>query len=190
MQHEWVHNPLMCKTLTFVAWLVCCFVTVGQAFGQPYLDGTPDGTTYTDPDVYSVYSAVINSIFAANFHQPDTKIYIGDHTATGQDVCSPPNKEHQAMLAPALADYEKTNKLQRHLLPRFSLEKPYEVVRKAPQGAAWIYLSSVGFNSDKTLAVVSAISSAGSGTNYVLIKKDGAWQFLTGWSDYGCAWAS
>ena len=93
------------------------------------------------------------------------------------------------MLAPAIANYVNVNTVARNILPRFTLEKPYEVVAQTPPGGTSIYLSSVGFNRRKTLAVLSAMAK-GSGSNAVLIKKSGKWQLLQGWSDMRCAWAS
>ena len=101
------------------------------------------------------------------------------------EICSTPNKDHKAMLASAFANYVKVNKVKRRLLPRFTLDRAYEMVQKSPHE---VYLSSVGFNRDKTVAVVSVF--AGNGSNCVLVKKNGRWEVLTNWSDEGCAWAS
>lgn len=91
------------------------------------------------------------------------------------------------MLASVIANYVKANKVARRLLPRFNLDKPYEMVHLPPDG---LYLSSIGFNRGKTVAVVSA-TLAGSGRNYVLVKHNEKWQFATdNWIDEGCVWAS
>jgi hypothetical protein len=173
----------------FAVLLFCSSVIVGETFTQPYLDDTPDGPTYTDPVVYAVYSAAINSILKRSYYQPDPKIYIFDRRATGQGICGTPNKAHEAVLAPAIASYAKANTVARSLLPRFTLEKPYEAVPQTPRGDTGIYLSSIGFNRHKTVAILSAMAKGG-GSNYVLIKKSGKWQLLEGWSDTACVWAS
>jgi hypothetical protein len=184
---KWCTILAMRKRLMFA--VLFSFVTVGQAYCQAYLADTPDGLTYTDPDVYSVYSVVINSMVKFRY-QADAKIYIYDHTATGwSDICPTPNKKHEAMLALAVANYAKANTVERRLLPRFTLETPYELVQRVPQWVTGIYFSSIGFNRHKTVAVLSASAKGGGGT-YVLTKKDGKWQLLEGWSDMGCAWAS
>jgi hypothetical protein len=160
-------------------------MALGQMNGQFYLDETSSAApTYVDPDVYSVYSIVVNSIIQYEFQQ-ETTVPIYDHTATGQTICATPNKKHEAMLASAIANYAKVNKAQRRLLPRFNLDKPYEIIQRSPHA---VYLSSIGFNRGKTVAVLSAF--AASGSNYVLVKEYGKWQFLTNWSEDGCVWAS
>ena len=184
---KWCTILLMRKILVSVIWLSCSLMALGQAHGQFYNGKTSVAHTYTDPDVYLVYSVVINYISKLPIYPflQATEIVIDDQTATGQHPCAPPNKEHKALLASAIADYAKANKVPHRLLPRFDLDKPYQLVQRSPEA---IYLSGIGFNRDKTVAVLTAF--AGNGADYVLIKKDGKWQFLEGWSDYGCAWAS
>jgi hypothetical protein len=87
----------MQKALRFVVLLSCSFVMAGHTYSQPSASDAPDAYTYTDPDVYSVYSAAINSILKRSYYQPDATLYIFDRTATGQGICSTPNKEHEAV---------------------------------------------------------------------------------------------
>src|SRR5579863_4139749 len=171
----------MRKTLVSVIWLSCSLMALGQAHDGFYNGKTAVADTYTDPDVYSVYSVVINSISKMPNYLQATEIMIDDQTATGQQPCDPRKKEHKALLASATADYAKANKVSHRLLPRFDLDKPYQLVQGSPQE---IYLSGIGFNRDKTVAVLTAF--AGYGTDYVLTKKDGKWQFFD--RDYACAW--
>jgi hypothetical protein len=176
----------MGKGVAVLIWLSCSSLAIGQVNGHLFLDEASSSVpTYVDPDVYLVYSAVINSILERPNFRLEATIAIGDQTATGMEICSTPNKGHKAMLAAAIASYVKVNTVKRRLLPRFTLDKPYEMVQKSPHG---VYLSSVGFDRDKTVAVVSVF--AGNGQNCVLVKRNDKWEFLTNWSDEGCAWAS
>jgi hypothetical protein len=167
--------------------LMILLLLVGSMAAQ--LPSKPKSSdAYTDPDGYLVYSLVIKHITTYEF-QSDVKIVVNDHTVTYQRMCSTPNKKYQAMLASAIADYAKVNSVRRRLLPQFEIEKPYELLGDgATSGGHWIELSSIGFSRDKTLAVLTAGTSSIS--DYVLIKRNGKWQFLEGWSDQGCAWAS
>jgi hypothetical protein len=65
--------------------------------------------------------------------------------------------------------------------------------QRYPDSGGWIELSAVGFNVDKTVAVVymghHCGPLCGSGGFHVLEKKDGKWVAL-GWEGSGCAWAS
>ena len=79
----------------------------------------------------------------------------------------------------------KDNKAPQRLLPRFNLDRPYGMGHLPPDG---VYLSGIGFNQGKTVAVVSA-TLAGSGRIYVLVKDNEKWRFAY-WTDGGCVWAS
>ncbi len=176
----------MGKRIAFLIWLSCSSLALGQLNGHLFLDETSSTVpAYVDPDVYAVYSVVINSILLQPNFQQETTIAIDDQTATEMEICTTPNGAHKAKLASVIANYVKANKVERSLLPRFILDKPYELVQSSPNG---IYLSSIGFNKRKTLAVVSAF--AGSGRNYFLVKNSGKWEFLKNWLGAGCVWAS
>jgi hypothetical protein len=158
---------------------------------------------YTDPDVYSVYSVVVNDLSRYPPLQQESTILIRDHTVTYQKMCSEPNSAHREILAQAIADYTQANGTTRKLLPKFSLDKFYELVAvdKAP-ARPWVELSSVGFNRQKDIAVVTWGIRAGppgseenrprsfTGSDFVLRKKNGRWQSYDGWTDAGCVRAS
>ena len=170
----------------FLIWLSCSSLALGQLNGHLFLDEASSSVpTYVDPDAYLVYSIVINSILRQPNFQQGTTIAINDQTATAMEICFTPNKEHKAMLASAIANYVRVNKVPRRLLPRFNLDRHYEMVQLSPDG---VYFSSIGFNRGKTVAVVSAF--AGSGRNYVLVKGNEKWRFANNWMDEGCVWAS
>jgi hypothetical protein len=176
----------MRKSIAFLIWLSCSSLALGQLNGHLFLDEASSSVpTYVDPDAYLVYSIVINSMLQQRNFRQEATITIDDQTATGMEICFTPNKEHKAMLASAIANYVKVNKVPRRLLPRFKVDRRYEMGHLPPDG---VYLSSIGFNRGKTLAVVSA-TLAGSGSNYVLVKDNEKWRFAY-WNDGGCVWAS
>jgi hypothetical protein len=177
-----VSNRLMRKSIAFLIWLSCSSLALGRLNGHEASSSVP---TYVDTDAYLVYSIVINSMLQEYNFQQETTVTIDDQTATGMEICFTPNKEHKAMLASAIANYVKVNKVTRRLLPRFNLDRPYEMGHLPPNG---VYLSSIGFNRGETVAVVSA-TLAGSGRNYVLVKDNEKWRFAD-WTDGGCVWAS
>jgi len=109
-------------------------------------------------------------------------------------VCLKPEGDSQAILGPAMADYQKVNQERRSLKTDFRIDRPYELVTANKTSKPfWIGFSSVGFNDEKTVAVVAIDiviphigGSSGSGTFVVLSKKDGRWQLGSG---NACAWA-
>ncbi|HVP40254.1 MAG TPA: hypothetical protein VMS93_13835, partial [Candidatus Saccharimonadales bacterium] len=60
-----------------------------------------------------------------------------------------------------------------------------------PHSGGWIELSAVGFNPDKTVAVVYMASHfgwpGGQGSFHVLQKRDGKWQYMD-WKGSSCSW--
>jgi hypothetical protein len=62
-----------------------------------------------------------------------------------------------------------------------------------PYTGGWIELSAIGFNADKTVAVVYmghlCGGLCGGGQFHVLQKKDGKWEPLK-WQGKRCAWVS
>jgi hypothetical protein len=181
-----VSNRLMRKSIAFLILLSCSSLALGQLNGHLFLDEASSSVpTYVDPDAYLVYSIVINSMLQQHNFRQETTVTIDDQTDTGMEICFTPDKEHKTMLASAIANYVKVNKVSRRLLPRFNLDRPYEIGHLPPDG---VYLSSIGFNRGRTLAVVSA-TLAGSGRNYVLVKVNEKWRSAD-WTDGGCVWAS
>src|ERR1035438_9630686 len=119
-----VSNRLMRKSIVFLIWLSCSSLALGQLNGHLFLDEASSSVpTYVDPDAYLVYSIVINSILQQPNFQQGTTIAINDQTATAMEICFTPNKEHKAMLASAIANYVRVNKVPRRLLPRFNLDR-------------------------------------------------------------------
>jgi hypothetical protein len=116
-------------------------------------------------------------------------------------MCLEPDDVSKRTIGTAISDYNKVNQKRWLLTRRFSIEKPYRLLSGnrlltlARNGSAmgWIEVSAVGFNDEKTIAVVYAGHHCGSlcggGTFHVLHKQDGLWQPLK-WNGISCAWAS
>jgi hypothetical protein len=105
----------------------------------------------------------------------------------------------------ALDDYSKVNAKRWRLQRNFTLPKPYKLVtpdeikamfppnfREGRFGELWLALSAVGFNANKTLAVVymshvcTTDDGCAGGDAYVLQKQNGKWKVS---SKTGC-WIS
>jgi hypothetical protein len=148
---------------------------------------------YTDSEAYAVYSAIIQNGWANLPHEPE--LFISDQTVVIHKVCLKPEGDSQAILGPAMTDYQKVNQERRSLKTDFRSDRPYELVTANKTSKPfWIGFSSVGFNDDKTVAVVAVDrmiphirGSSGGGTFVVLFKKEGKWQ-LGKWSGNACAW--
>ena len=111
---------------------------------------------------------------------------------------------------PAIADYSDQNRKSWLRQWNLQMDMPYELVPHAtveallfgknggrwagfqksyPQSDGWISLSAVGFNSDRTIAVVCVthhFESNGSTELKVLRYEDGKWKPL---GNLGCGWA-
>jgi len=88
------------------------------------------------------------------------------------------------------------------LVPGVALQAPFKTngpagwsdfEREHPDSVGWIELSAVGFNHDKTVAIVyighHCGRLCGGGGFRVLRKAEGKWKGLT-WKGGSCAWAS
>jgi hypothetical protein len=130
-------------------------------------------------------------------------------------ICLRPDDESAKTIGTALDDFVKVNKTKWQLQEKFRLEIPYKLVDSAtiisiinpftekedwkefyklyPDSNGFVDLSAVGFNADKTVAVVSkgrwCGGLCGEGEYYVLQKKEGKWIPLK-WQGEGCSWVS
>lgn len=168
-------------------------------------------TPYEDVEAYQVYSAIIPSewpLRVANAKQ------VVIHEATkGYEMCLRPEKEYEEIIGPAISEYVRLNQQSWMLHRDFLIERPYELISadelkatfeqglpgwkkfydQHPDSGGWIELSAVGFNADKTIAVVymghSCGGLCGGGAFHVLQKRDGKWIPLE-WKGTRCAWAA
>jgi hypothetical protein len=127
-------------------------------------------------------------------------------------MCIQPDDESKKVIGSAISDYVRVNKRTWLLQRQFAIEKPYELMgsnewnaifqeggwnkfyERHPNSGGWIEMSAVGFNADKTVAVVymgyHCHYLCGGGTFYILQKKDGKWEPFTLNGGTSCSWAS
>ena len=165
---------------------------------------------YEDDDAYQVYSSILPD---------DNPLVIRAATAT-HDLCLKPlDDQAEKVLRPALHDYVRLNSepwLLREKwteMPRYTILPEQELqaifpsgtsgsasapgwqtfVQRHPTYPGWIEVSAVGFNHDKTVAVVYVGYHCGEdcagGEFKALEKKDGKWRLLTGKGRWNhCFW--
>jgi hypothetical protein len=165
--------------------------------------------SYTDADAYEVYSTIIPSEWPLLVAHSKTLVITS--STKGYKMCLSPEQESAEIIGPAISDYVRLNEKTWLLQQKFSLERPYRMLssdeskaifkeggwedfyRQYPDSGGMIELSAVGFNTDKTVAVVymghSCGMLCGGGGFHVLQKKDGKWIPLK-WRGLSCAWAS
>jgi hypothetical protein len=95
------------------------------------------------------------------------------------DLCLVPlDNQAESVLRPAIKDYLGLNSRRWLLQPKLSFPQRY------PTYQGWIEVSAVGFNSDKTIAIVYLGYHCGEqcegGEFKALEKKEGRWQLFTG----------
>ncbi len=166
-------------------------------------------TPYEDADAYEVYSAILPSEWPSQVAHAKTLIVLG--TTKKYEMCLHAEKESEEIVGPAISAYVKLNEKPWLLQQKLSIETPYKIIasdefksvfkqgdwenfyRQYPDSGGWIELSAVGFNADKTVAVVymghSCGGLCGGGSFHVLQKKDGEWVSLD-WKGTSCAWSS
>jgi hypothetical protein len=156
--------------------------------------GSPDPLDSPEPyditEAYEVYSAIIP------IEVPDPKThtwFIQIDTSPISDGSSRPKDplDGAREVDTALNDYLKMNATTWLLQRNFTLPKPYKLVTRdeikamfphpREQGEPWIELSAVGFNDDRTIAIVYMTSNySGEGKSFLLQKHNGKWEVLSG----------
>jgi hypothetical protein len=164
---------------------------------------------YEDGEAYAVYAAVLPSEWPWKVAHAKTLVIRSETKNYG--MCLQPEKGFTQSLGAAISDYVELNKRPWLLQSRFDIEKPYLLItpeefksafaqgnweafyRQYPDSGGYIELSAVGFNSDKTVAVVymghDCGMRCGGGEFHVLQKKDGKWVPLA-WKGMSCSWVS
>jgi hypothetical protein len=129
-------------------------------------------------------------------------------------MCLNPTDEWKKRIGSAIDDYVSTNKKPWALAPRFTVSSPYQLLNYKkdifslfekgssgwddfyaahPNSGGWFDLSAVGFNEDKTIAVVYMSNHCGwvcgRGDFKVLQKREGKWEDLP-WQGGRCLWVS
>ena len=168
-------------------------------------------TQYEEVEAYEVYSAIIPSEWP--WRVANAKQLVIQAATRDYDMCLRPEKEYEDLVGPAISEYVRLNEKPWLLERNFRIEKPYVLItsdeltttfdqgiegwkkfyEQHPDSGGWIELSAVGFNSDKTIAVVymghSCGGLCGGGSFHVLQKKDGQWVPLD-WKGTSCSWSS
>jgi len=193
----------------FVTVLLLASVLVSQT-------SSPKLEPYEVAEAYEVYAAVISSQFPYTDSKTSRlmiRAEIRASQATSVQMCLAPDESSEEIIGSAIADYVQQNRQGRLLQRKFNLEKPYTLfvedektppiqVSPAdpqefhpvyPEFGGLIELSAVGFNADKTIAVVYyqqlCGTLCGQGEFHVLQKKAGKWQPFP-WKGSSCTWFS
>ena len=138
-----------------------------------------------------------------------------DDEPVPKKTCLRPEGESAKIIGTAIEDFVKVNQTKWLLQEKFKFEIPYKLVstetiysvinpftekedwkpfyKQYPDSGGFIDFSAVGFNAEKTVAVVSVGrwggKLCGEGEYYVLQKKDGKWIPLK-WEGDFCSWVS
>jgi hypothetical protein len=164
---------------------------------------------YVDSEAYEVYSAILPSEWP--WRVAHAKSLVIRSETRDYEMCLRPEKESEELVGPAISDYLKVNGKTWLLQQQFGIELPYQLTTddelkaalgrggwpgfytQFPDSGGWIEFSAVGFNADKTVAVVymghSCGGLCGGGGFHVLQKKDGKWMPLK-WKGSSCFWDS
>src|SRR5262249_55248754 len=146
-----------------------------------------------DAEAYEVYAAILPTGWLWQVQKAKSLI-IRSETVAHEMCLQPADAASEKIVGPAISEYVKLNEKTWLLHRRFDIEKPYELIAyddlmsafkegqwenfdaRYPNSGGWIELSAVGFNADKTVAVVymghHCGSLCGGGSFHVLQKKD------------------
>jgi len=164
---------------------------------------------YEDAEAYEVYSAIIPTGWL--WQAQKAKSLVISSETKGYQMCLRPEVDSENIIGQAISEYVKLNEKTWLLQQQLNVEKPYRFItsddlksvfehgdwekfgKQYPDSGGWIELSAVGFNTDKTVAVVymghHCGMLCGGGGFHVLQKKDGKWEPLK-WNGTSCSWAS
>jgi len=193
---------------TFLLSLIISFV----AFPAHSLAQTQQPEPYQVAEAYEIYSAILAGSWPVSEAHAKT-LLIRAETGSDHDMCLKPEGDSAPVVGPAIADFIEVNKKAWLLQKAFQIDQPYDFIfekeldglftdgpggwkafyEKYPDSGGYNQFSAVGFNADKTVAVVYAAHFCGGlcagGEFYVLEKKDGKWQPLK-WKGSSCSWVS
>ncbi len=155
---------------------------------------------YSNDDAYQIYSFLLPSEESVRFAKGT--LIIQEDTVTKRDpaACLSPAATNE--FKDAIVDFQRVNKKRWRLKRQFESEKTYEIVseetlkvvfengwwgafnKRYPESGGYIVFSAVGFNKDKTSALVFSGSSCGSESGewslHLLKKLDGKWRLTPG----------
>jgi len=201
--------------MTTLAGVVLALATLAQSNAQT--NPRPKPAPYDVPEAYEVYAALLPMEWTskdANAHY----LVIQEETDAGPSFgplepvrkCYPP--EFLKTYGGVMDEFEKVNQEPKLLLRKLAIEKPYQLVPKSviagffkydvftgwqsfdshfPEAEGYLDLSAVGFNPDKTQALVyighHCGALCGGGRYHLIEKKAGKWEEVF---PIGCLWAS
>ena len=179
--------------------LIAAIIFLGSSMAMAQQATAPD--PYDVAEAYQVYSALLPSEDAANSGKGT--LVIQQETLRGaepSDPCLTP--EAAAKFKDAVADYKQVNRKPWLLQRQFQIAQPYELVssdaigklfkqgawngfyKRYPNSGGYLTLSGVGFNHDKTRAIVYSGTACGmlcgSWSWHLLEKINGKWKEVPG----------
>jgi len=157
--------------------------------------------TYHVEDAYQIYNLLLPHEESYGFAKGT--LIIQEETVSKRDASEPcVTPEAASRFKDAIADYKRLNKKQWLLQRQFQIEKPYEIVssdaigvlfkdsgwdsfyKRYPDSGGYVIMSAVGFNKEKTRAVVYTGSACGGLCGlwrfHLLEKIDGNWKEVPG----------
>jgi hypothetical protein len=166
-------------------------------------------SAYENADAYEIYSTILPREWPLRVAHAK-RLVIRSETTT-YEMCLRPEAEWEETVGSAISDYLRLNEKPWLLQAKLSIDLPYEFMTPAkfkttlerggwdgfysqyPNSGGLIEFSAVGFNRDKTVAVVYMAHHCGmrcaGGAFHVLEKKDGKWTDMH-WKGSRCAWQS
>ena len=193
------------------AFLLSLIVALGFAPLQKPVRDAP-AEAYRVPEAYEIYSQLLTGSRSQSEARPQ-KLIILHETVAPADMCLKPEGDSVPVLAPVIADFVGKNNRPWLLQEMFTMPRSYEFVSSAeldkffekgaggwkqfyeryPDSGGYLQVSAVGFNAEKTIAVVYTAHGCGGlcggGGFSVLEKKDGKWQEMK-WNGSSCSWVS
>ena len=155
----------------------------------------------TDPEAYAVIAAVISSESPATDARVKRLVIQNTTTTYNFGQCFPEGEPLRGEWKPVVDDYKQQNRSTWTLMAMFPLERPYDLVSKAeimapfkaagiegwdlfykehPDSGGYINVSAVGFDADKTRAMLyvghSCGGLCGSGMYHFMEKVDRQWR--------------
>jgi hypothetical protein len=171
--------------------------------------------SYADPEAYAVYAAALPMIWNSE-HEPKSLIFQEETEfsarASADNLCIKGDRKFSGTWGSTLENYASVNRVPRRLLRMFPVDKAYILVPKReldelilkshwedfytryPDAEGYVSVSSVGFNAQKTKALLAMTYSCGilcmHGTYYFMEKQNGRWVGAAVSNATSCVWAS
>jgi hypothetical protein len=168
-------------TIRLVLGVILTFVSVPFS-ASPQKSATSGDTSkkpYADKDAYAIYAVLLEeqkqSVIEIQIETSTT------HNFTPADLVSGGDPGFYKIWDPVFEDYGKKNRVSRILAPAFPTKLSYKLAYE-PTGDSYIWFSSVGFNPERTLAVVAMGHRDGvtslSWRPYFFKKIDARWEWI------------